>query len=195
MIRHKIKTNPMPRITGAEAEFYNPYEPHKQNLSNKILFQKDVPSFWDEERSMLWNPLLIKLTKKPAVPKSRVLEDKPIPDFDWDLSPAIIFGEFSIQKSWMADRDGCLLHVTNEALHQTWMHDAAEVDIIRTKHPDARPSICRKTGLMAFYISTELVGVAVPHHIELTEFQKEEIVRLGFDKKYQIDLETEGEEL
>ncbi len=194
MIRTKIKTNPMPRITGAEAEFYNPYEHHKQNLNNKILFRKDIPSFWDEERSMFWNPLLIKLPKKPAVPKSRVLENKPIPELDWDLSPATIFGEFSIQKSWETNQDGCLLHVTDETRHQTWVHDAAEVDLIRTKHPGARPSICRKTGMMGFHVGAELVGVTVAQLTELTDYQKEEIVRLGFDKQYSIDIE-EGEEL
>ena len=195
MIRTKIKTNNLPRITGAEAEFYNPYEHRKQNLNQSILFPKgDMNIYWDEGRSIFWNSEFgIKLPKKPTTPKSRTIDDRELPTFDLEPVSAILFAELSVQQEgWQADRDGVLVQAADETRTVHPMYKATIIDLIRTKHPEATYHICKRTQIMAFY-TDELVGIVAPREVHLTEYQIEQIVELGFDKTYHVNTEAEEE--
>lgn len=200
MRRTKIKTNNLPRITGAEAEFYNPYEHHKQNLNQSILFPKgDMNIYWDEGRSIFWNSEFgIKLPKKPAVPKSRTIDDRELPDFNLELVSATLFAELSVQsgkdlqEGWQANKDGVLVQAADETQTVHPMYKATIIDLIRTKYPEATYHICKKTQIMAFY-TDELVGIMTPRKVHLTEYQIEQIVELGFDKTYHVNTEAEKE--
>lgn len=195
MIRTKIKTNPLPRITGAEAEFYNPYEPHKQNLNTTILFPKEYPTaFWDENLSIFWNgEFAVKMQATPKVPKNKELEAKELPDFQLTPFRATLFAEFSVQKETGADKDTAFIHATDELRQIHCMYDAKIVDAIRSRHPEAKAFICIKMHLLCFYTGNELVGCAVPRLVPLTEHQIERMVELGFDKIFHISTETAKE--
>lgn len=192
MIRTKIKTNKLPRITGAEAEFYNPYEHHKQNLSNPLLFPKGMPAFWDEERSLFWNPSFgIVLDKKPKAPKTREYNDNTLPDLELALTRAYIFAELSVQNSEHAK---ALVHVTDDKRTFQELYRADAVDLIRTKHPGSIPFICSRTQALVFNLPDRMVGIVMPTKVALTDYQIECLKELGFDKKYHINLETLKEE-
>ncbi len=196
MIRTKIKTNKLPRITGAEAEFYNPYEHHKQNLNNKVLFPKRSPIFWDADQGVFWNGyMFIKLDKPPKIPKSKELEYRALPGFGWELSRATIFAEMSTQEHQSDDAPGALLHAVNEQRTKHHLYDARTVDMIRTRYPSGRPHICANMGMLVFETPDGPVGGVMPHNVKLTEYQEQRLVELGFDKQYHIDPETIGDEL
>ena len=178
----------LPRITGVEAEFYNPYEHHKQNLIKSILFPKEYHSFfWDESLSVFWSGVFaIKLPDKPKPSsKKHHIEPRALPVFRFQLHPGILFAELSVD-------EGVYIHAADEANQVACMYDAKHVDAIRTKYPDAEPFMCVKTEILTFYLGAEFVGCVCPCKVRLTPYQVERIIELGYDIKYNISTQEKS---